>query len=242
LKVKISAIGILLSFALAGTASLSALTISLPLDAGDTRASATSVNGLFTTPSPGTVFGAPAGYTATVQSSLHHNNDVDWFSFTGAAGQSAFFDVDNDPYTVDTILSLFDAAGTLLAFHDDSFPEDPGTEFGFDAFLGTYLLPTDGTYYLAVSGYGRFPTASSFPDPFTPLLRPDGVFFGGYALDAAPVGDDSFTGSSTEIGGYTVHLTLDSPQAVPDSNPHGWVALLGLLAVERLFRRRLQNT
>jgi hypothetical protein len=51
---------------------------------------------------------------------------VDFFSFTGVAGEQVYFDVDNSPRTLDTFLSLFSGNGTLLALADDS-ERDPGS-------------------------------------------------------------------------------------------------------------------
>ena len=203
--------------AVATVNSLVALPVAVG-ESGDLRASAFNVNGYFSPNANPNVFGSLP--TATVHSQLGaHANDVDWYAFTGAG--IAYFDIDDNPYTHDTTLALFDSSGTLLAYDDDSFPEDPGTEFGFDSFLGVYTLPSAGTYYLGVSRFANFPTAVSSASFFDFLTRPDGWDSGGFTTEGATPGDDSWDNNSSYTGlvDYTLHISVEGAAAasVPDT-------------------------
>lgn len=188
------------------------------VEGNNTRATATVIsNGAFTTPAPLTAFGNFP--TATLTGSIGIGTDVDFFRFSGTAGRTFYADVDNSVFTFDPILSLFSSNGTLLAYNDDSHPADAGSADPLDAFLGSFVLPTTGNYYLAVSSYSNFPTARS-SGTLTNLLRPDGNF-GGVQVNGATTGDDTFENDSGGTGSYVIHLTRD---AGTDRN---WINPLG---------------
>lgn len=184
----------------------------------------------FTTPVPPTVFpnaandpSQPQFPTATVLG-RNGGSDVDFFSFQANAGRT-YFDIDNSPVSFDTILSLFDSAGTLLAFGDDSFPEDPGTNVGFDSFLGVFNLSAAGTYYIAVSQFNNFPSAAFTASSFSNLTRPDSGF-GGFSVAGVETGNSSFESNGVQLGSpYTLHIST----AVPEP-----ASVLGLLTVGAL--------
>lgn len=191
----------------------------------------------FTTPVPATVFNPPGFPTATI-TGAGGDDDVDFYSFTAPAGGSLLLDIDNNPFTFDTMLSLFSSAGTLLAFDDDSFPGDPGTEIGNDSFVGTYTLPGPGTYYVAVSQFPNFPSARDCPS--ADLTRPDGEFGGG-SLSGCAAGDSTFDASDIQRGaGYTLHVSLSAPAAaVPMPATLALLVSAGVgLGAVRAWRRR----
>jgi hypothetical protein len=174
----------------------------------NTLGSAQVISGAsFTTPVPPTVFDPPGYPTATIQGNGIGSGDVDFYSFSTLGGQ-ALFDIDNDPFEDDPILSLFNSSGTLIAYNDDSFPEDPGTAFGYDSFIGAITLSA-GTYYIAVSTYSNFATAAGTGSE-SPLTRPDGEF-GGLAVTGATPGDSSFALSDLQSGeAYTLHISVEN--------------------------------
>jgi hypothetical protein len=204
-------------------------------ETGNDRASATSVDSLFSLPAPGTVFGSLP--TATVTSSISSPTDVDWYSFTGFAGASIYADIDDDPYTVDTVLSLFDSSGTLLAYDDDSWPLDPGSARTLDSFLGVFDLTENDIYYLAVSSYYNFPTERYYDSSQT-LVRPDGAY-GGQATPNAATGEDSFAGYGYSYGAYTLHITNSQPVPEPATFFLVGTGLVGLAGVgrKRFFKK-----
>lgn len=170
----------------------------------------------FTQPVPSTVFDPPGYPTATVLGA-GGDNDVDFFAFA-ATGPKVYFDIDNDPSTFDTILSLFDSTGTLLAYGDDSFPADPGSALETDSFLGVYDLPGPGTYFIAVSQFDNYATATFTATSVTSLVRPDGVIdpSNNLAVEGVTIGDASFVRDGAQIGpDYTLHISLqEGPFAV----------------------------
>lgn len=76
--------------------------------------------------------------------------DVDFYRIQANAGQLVL-DIDNNPFTFDTVVSLFDASGNLLTNNDDS-PVDAGSVSSLDSFL-TYTISNGGTYYVSVSQF-----------------------------------------------------------------------------------------
>jgi len=190
----------------------------------------------FTTPVPATVFNPPGFPTATI-SGAGGETDVDFYSFT-ATGGSLLLDIDNAPFTFDTIVSLFNSAGTLIALDDDADPADPGSADSRDSFVGTFTLPGPGTYYVAVSQFANFPTG--FDCGGVPLTRPDGEF-GGLSLTGCAVGDATFPNSGLQEGAdYTLHISLSaSAAAVPMPATLALLVSAGAgLGAVRAWRRR----
>jgi hypothetical protein len=116
-------------------------------ETGNTRSTATNVDSFFSLPAPVSVYGTHP--TATVQSHIDVGTDMDWYSFTGTAEAFAYFDIDNNPYTFNSRLSLFNSSGMLLASNDNTLLPDPGSESRLDSFLFTFT--TSATYFVAVS-------------------------------------------------------------------------------------------
>ncbi|MEM9220368.1 MAG: PPC domain-containing protein [Cyanobacteria bacterium P01_F01_bin.150] len=129
--------------------------------------------------------------------------DVDFFSFNLAAGQTISLDIDTEPslvngvinfrqvvfpaladiiQTFDTELRLFDAEGNELVANSDGAA--PGEDFSRDPFL-EFTAETAGTYYVGVSQLGN-----RNYDPFTArsgsgwTFPEVGVFNGFYELTA----------------------------------------------------------
>jgi hypothetical protein len=171
--------------------------------------------------------------------------DVDFFAFQTGAG-TGYFDIDNDPETFDSILSLFDSSGTLIAYDDDSSPEDPGTAFATDAFLGTYTFTQPGTYYVAVTTFSNYASATFNQTESLDLFRPDNAF-GGEKILFAEVGNSSFAGSGGQFGSpYRLNISLSNPGVTgnPVPEPSEWLAM-GMAAASvgglmlRARRRRI---
>jgi hypothetical protein len=134
---------------------------------------------------PDSAFTAPAPigvFNATLAATIHGfggGQDVDFYSFH--ATEPLQLSITDNPFTFPTILSLFNSSGDLLAFDDSSTPLKPGSASTLDSFIGTFGLPSPGTYFLAVSNAGA--SIPSYPDTssctgFDTLTRPDGGFGG----------------------------------------------------------------
>ena len=146
----------------------------------------------------------------------NNENDVDFYQFTVAdPSLTLFFDIDfaddwdqldhpgDNDRGLDTALSIFNAAGELIAWSDwsDFFMAgagnqgtDPGSDpFGdHDAFIGGLSSLATGNYFAGVSYFKNIPDGS-YPDPtimntvtFTPLAN------SGYAISGA-ISNTSFT-------------------------------------------------
>jgi len=164
--------------------------------------------------------------TATIHG-FGGGQDVDFFSFTTFTSGPAYFDIDNDPFSFDAYLALFDANGTLLGESDDSFPTDPGSADDRDSFLGVVELNMPGLYYIAVSRYPN--TAIGTYTETEELVRPDGEFGGNAILDGE-FGNSLFEDSGMQLEkAYTLHVTVPEPGSL--------MLLLAALAWRRRVRR-----
>jgi hypothetical protein len=205
-------------------------------EVGNTRASATNVDGYFDLDADANIFNSTVISHVTISAFHDEASDIDWFSFTGQAGQSIMLDIDTDGYGggFDSTLHLFDENGTLLALNDDS-GYDPGSttdgDFFYNSFIGSYTLTSSGTYYVAVSDYPNFANSVNSVTVFSDLTRPDGSL-GGTAVGDAPFGDDSFpgVGGYSGVSGYNLHIS-NTPE--PAS-----LAVWGIGAIGVMYARR----
>ncbi len=164
-------------------------------------------------------------------------DDVDFYQFSGDAGEVIFIDIDHG--WDDPALSLFASDGTLLAFNDDMLELDPGSISLFDAFIGNYTLPTSGNYFIAVSEYPNFPFEWYTASGFSPLTRPDG-FFGGEILTPLGVDPSFLSDGSQQDFEYTLHLSrgITPSGAVPEP---GTMAIFAIGCGGWAWRRRQRN-
>jgi hypothetical protein len=77
------------------------------------------------------------------------SNDFDFYQVTAAAGETIVGSTAGS--ATDTVAAVYDAAGELVAFHDDvSFPADVTSRVVYD-------VPAAGDYYVMIGGYAAFP-------------------------------------------------------------------------------------
>jgi hypothetical protein len=197
--------------------------------------------GLFTAPEPAEVFPRTGSLSASVHGSsgydfdesLEDLVDVDFFRFStlGSASNLALFDIDGTVIEVDTVLALFDEAGTLIAFNDDfSFDSvenpDPGSADEYDSFIGEIELQP-GNYFIAVSQYPNEPLNM---ECFDPLTRPDGEYGGDRCISgSAPFLEPDYTSNDPSLEGpYRLHISLRTAHTTPPAKPVflPWLPLL----------------
>jgi hypothetical protein len=101
------------------------------------------------------------------------NDDIDFYRFQGVEGQPLLIAIaahpDGDgqsPDYIDSVVKLYDATKTQIAFNDDPFPPN-GKQ---DSELFT-VLPSTGTYYVSVEDIHRHD-----PSAPQPLDQPDGFY------------------------------------------------------------------
>jgi hypothetical protein len=124
-------------------------------------------------------------------------DDLDVFQFTGHAGEKIVAEVKarrlNSP--LDSVLTLTDARGALLAVNDDYEDPEAGTDTHYaDSYL-TITLPADGTYYLRLADTTRsggeeyaYRLRISKPRPdFALRVVPSNVFLRSGGADALSV-------------------------------------------------------
>jgi hypothetical protein len=126
---------------------------------------------------------------------IDYPGDVDFYAFHGTLGQTVNISTDTVGNGVaglrvpDTVMGLYDSAGNLLTWDDDSAG-------GTDSLISAFVIPADGTYYVAVANW---------PDG-SPLSDPDYIASGfnpAFLFNGQPYGD---------TGPYT--LTINGSDAV----------------------------
>ncbi len=96
----------------------------------------------------------PGAPSVELRGQIDDNNDVDVFAIHLEAGETITLDVDGN-YNPDvdsglnSVISLSDSAGNVLAENDDGDVTDVGTVSPFDSFL-TFEATVSGTYFISI--------------------------------------------------------------------------------------------
>ena len=159
-------------------------------------------------PGGGTTFAdtIPGGITTTatltpgsyVSSDIDTSGDSDWFGINLVAGQTYTFYTIVSGGGLDTVLTLYNSAGSQIAFNDDA---NTGAQQYWSEI--TYTATTSGTFYLGVTGYST----------------DTGAY---YLTSSAPVSDSipaNTSTTSTLTLGNSVSGSLDS------AGDHDWYAV-----------------
>jgi hypothetical protein len=141
--------------------------------------------------------------------------DVDFYSFTATAGDMLTIDINggikeggplNPIRSVDTVIALFMADGTMLYLNDDADDTDLGSIATNDSRIVNAVLPATGTYFIGVTGTGM---------QAMHLFTDGGVQTG--ASNADPnTGNGSYT---LTIAGVTTPPVETPPVDTPPDNP-----------------------
>ncbi len=113
-------------------------------------------NDTIATATDSTITGASSGtFTASGQvgDGTNVDLDVDMYSMVLTAGQAISIDVDFAVFSGDSILRIFDSAGTPLAFSDDTAAPGEASS-NLESYI-SFVAPAAGTYYFGVSGYNN---------------------------------------------------------------------------------------
>ncbi len=202
---------------------------------GQGYAGETEPNGTFGTATP------LASNNTVVRANLYPNGDVDFFSFTAAAGDRVYAAV----MTSFSAGSSTDAQLTLLASDGTTtieFDDDNGTFAALSPTIAGATIPTTGTYYLRVNdftagttserGYelhlrvqSGTPTAEVEPNdtPATANVLPASGWVSGARNPAAATEQDWY--SMNLNAGDTVYLSLDLD---PERDNVTWNGRLGI--------------
>ncbi len=115
----------------------------------------------------------PGAPSVELRGQIDDNNDVDVFAIFLEAGETITLDVDGN-YNPDvdsglnSVISLLDSAGNVLAENDDGELTDVGTVSPLDSFL-TFQVTATGTYYIAIESFDNG-TAGGSPEPYHLLV------------------------------------------------------------------------
>ena len=208
----------------------------------------------FTVPVPATVFDPPGWPTATilgtgsisgdgVPAQQFTASDVDFFCFETEGGR-AMFDIDNEQFTFDAKLALFNSQAILIGYSDDEYT-DPGSHddamgVSFDPFIGEFNLQP-GVYYIAVSAHPNDPATYGQASGWFDLWMPDGRT-AGRGVIGAPAGDGFTMGNDGVDGGvpYTLHVSLEAP-VVPEPSMLMMLSAGGLALAVGVWQRRRKS-
>jgi hypothetical protein len=140
------------------------------------------------------------------------HGDFDFYRLAGARkGQRLLVDIDTPNSSLDSLVSLWDANGALLAIAD-------GDDVGFDDARLTFAIPQAGNYFIAVGGFFSLPA-----NPFDPASGGGFGSEGGYqvrfglnATDVDIFSVDLRPGDvvAASVAGAATELTLTGPGGV----------------------------
>lgn len=87
------------------------------------------------------------------------HDDLDYFKFTAKAGDVLDIDIDNgygDAGNLNTVIAIFDGSARLLRMNAYATSIDAGSISTLDARIDKFVVPTTGTYTVAVSNVPRY--------------------------------------------------------------------------------------
>ena len=134
------------------------------VEPNDSIAQAQNIEGWFDLSENPDIFDSTTIPHATVNGS--GNDTFDYYAFTVPAGgmqaRIGLLDIDYGMFDFDPMLALYDSDGNLIAFNDDNYPEDPGSAFFYDSFIGAQL--PSGNYVVEVLSYpgNPIPTGADY--------------------------------------------------------------------------------
>lgn len=139
---------------------------------------ATEDNGAIDLATPTGIDGTGASTTTSVLGDGPYggssgSNDFDFYALTSSAGQRIVVDTARTGTAADTVVAVYDSAGTVLAVNDDATPFDLRSRVSVP-------VPSAGDYFVLVAGYS--PSGSLPEDPFDSASGAGGAARGSYAL------------------------------------------------------------
>ena len=162
---------------------------------------------------------------------LGGTTDIDAYSFTASPGTPVWIDLDSTSFTLDTVIEILDANGTVLARSDNSFDETMATNPAeitiFDSTLDdgvTSSLQVDPEFYTERNDFGLYADFGSYNprDAGIHLSLPGNstdpsarsVYF--VRVRSASLNPDDAAGGITG-GHYRMQVRLTEEQAFPGS-------------------------
>jgi Bacterial pre-peptidase C-terminal domain/PEP-CTERM motif len=153
-----------------GAASAEAATIS-KIGGNTSHLTAQNLDGFFDLTPDGNVADSLTVPHVTIGGAVG-SSAFDWYRFTATAPGRLILDIDFGMPDIDTMLHVFNSAGTRIAVNDD-FPTAAGgggSSHFFDSFIDMNLSSA-GTFYVVVGEYysdwtgAPFAMSGNFPDP-----------------------------------------------------------------------------
>ena len=157
--------------------------------------------------------------TAVVNALIETKSDIDFYSFSGKAGEVFNIDIDGGiggNESVDTVLTVFSPAPDLqiLRMVDDTKDVDDGSTSIKDARVDKFTLPSTGKYYVAVTRFATYFASTKGIEPR--MVNYDGFSYY-YGKVASNKGDYILTlsGDAPPVQQIAIAIKPGSEEAAP---------------------------
>lgn len=162
-----------------------------------------------------------------VHGMINAPNDVDVYSFSATAGSEVWIDVDRTTHSLDTVVELITASGSIIALSDDSHAEQTGRYPVFQSNVLTKVKSLDKSQFQSDDLYGTnqkdagfrivLPGVVGTTGTYQVRVRSSNIDSLNTAANRADLTDASKVFNGITEGSYQLQIRLQETDEIPGS-------------------------